>query len=281
MLRSFRQEFLGNTIMAPDTHLQADEQVLLRNDAEGICTLTLNRPDKRNPLSTQMLSAFQNTLDDIANDKTVKVVILAAKGPVFCAGHDLKEMRANTNYNFIHELFLQCSRMMLTMTQLPQPIIAKVHGVATAAGCQLVASCDLAIAAESAKFGTPGVTNGLFCSTPAVAVSRAVSSKHAMEMLLLGDLFSPEDALRFGLINRIVPVQKLDSTVLEYAESIASRSTLTMSMGKGAFYRQLDMELEEAYTYTSDVMARNMMERDAQEGIDAFLQKRHPKWTGR
>ena len=267
--------------MAPDTHLQADEQVLLRNDAEGICTLTLNRPDKRNPLSTQMLSALQNTLDVIADDKTVKVVILAAKGPVFCAGHDLKEMRANTNYNFIHELFLQCSRMMLTMTQLPQPIIAKVHGVATAAGCQLVASCDLAIAAESARFGTPGVTNGLFCSTPAVAVSRAVSSKHAMEMLLLGDLFSPEDALRFGLINRIVPVQKLDSTVLEYAESIASRSTLTMSMGKGAFYRQLDMELEEAYTYTSDVMARNMMERDAQEGIDAFLQKRHPKWTGR
>ena len=267
--------------MAPDTHLQADEQVLLRNDAEGICTLTLNRPDKRNPLSTQMLSALQNTLDDIADDKTVKVVILAARGPVFCAGHDLKEMRANTNYNFIHELFLQCSRMMLTMTQLPQPIIAKVHGVATAAGCQLVASCDLAIASESAKFGTPGVTNGLFCSTPAVAVSRAVSSKHAMEMLLLGDLFSPEDALRFGLINRIVPVQKLDSTVLEYAESIASRSTLTMSMGKGAFYRQLDMELEDAYTYTSDVMARNMMERDAQEGIDAFLQKRHPKWTGR
>ena len=267
--------------MAPDTHLQADEQVLLRNDAKGICTLTLNRPDKRNPLSTQMLGALQNTLDDIANDKTVKVVILAAKGPVFCAGHDLKEMRANTNYNFIHELFLQCSRMMLTMTQLPQPIIAKVHGVATAAGCQLVASCDLAIAAESARFGTPGVTNGLFCSTPAVAVSRAVSSKHAMEMLLLGELFSSEDALRFGLINRIVPVQKLDSTVLEYAESIASRSTLTMSMGKGAFYRQLDMELEEAYTYTSDVMARNMMERDAQEGIDAFLQKRHPKWTGR
>lgn len=267
--------------MPPDTHLQADEQVLLRNDTEGICTLTLNRPDKRNPLSTQMLSALQNTLDDIADDKTVKVVIIAAKGPVFCAGHDLKEMRANTNYNFIHELFLQCSRMMLTMTQLPQPIIAKVHGVATAAGCQLVASCDLAIAAESARFGTPGVTNGLFCSTPAVAVSRAVSSKHAMEMLLLGDLFSPEDALRFGLINRIVPVQKLDSTVLEYAESIASRSTLTMSMGKGAFYRQLDMELEEAYTYTSDVMARNMMERDAQEGIDAFLQKRHPKWTGR
>ena len=267
--------------MSPDTHLQAVEQVLLRNDAEGICTLTLNRPDKRNPLSTQMLSALQNTPDDIANDKTVKVIILAAKGPVFCAGHDLKEMRANTNYNFIHELFLQCSRMMLTMTQLPQPIIAKVHGVATAAGCQLVASCDLAIAAESARFGTPGVTNGLFCSTPAVAVGRAVSSKHAMEMLLLGELFSAEDALRFGLINRIVPVQKLDSTVLEYAESIASRSTLTMSMGKGAFYRQLDMELEDAYTYTSDVMARNMMERDAQEGIDAFLQKRHPKWTGR
>ena len=259
----------------------ANEPVLLRNDNDGIATLTLNRGDKFNALSLELINAVQKELDAIARDINVRVVVIAAAGKAFCAGHDLAEMRADPSLEAMKELFQKCSRMMVTMTQLPQPIIAKVHGVATAAGCQLVASCDLAIAAESAKFGTPGVTNGLFCSTPAVAVSRAVSRKHAMEMLLLGKLFSPEDALRFGLINRIVPVQKLDSTVLEYAESIASRSTLTMSMGKGAFYRQLDMELEDAYTYTSDVMARNMMERDAKEGIDAFLQKRQPTWTGR
>ena len=269
--------------MAPDTHLTVNENesLLLREQNDGICTITLNRPERRNPLSTQKLDAIQISLDEIAKDKSIKVVVLAAKGPVFCAGHDLKEMRANTNYTFIHELFLQCSRMMLSLNRLPQPVIAKVHGVATAAGCQLVASCDIAIASEEARFGTPGVTNGLFCSTPGVAVSRAISRKHAMEMLLSGELFSAEDAYRFGLINKVVPKQQLDSMVNEYAESFASRSTLTLSMGKDAFYRQLDMELEDAYTYSSDVMARNMMERDAKEGIDAFLQKRQPTWKGR
>ena len=269
--------------MAPDTHLTVNENesLLLREQNDGICTITLNRPERRNPLSTQMLDAIQISLDEIAKDKSIKVVVLAAKGPVFCAGLDLKEMRANTNYTFIHELFLQCSRMMLSLNRLPQPVIAKVHGVATAAGCQLVASCDIAIASEEARFGTPGVTNGVFCSTPGVAVSRAISRKHAMEMLLSGELFSAEDAYRFGLINKVVPKQQLDSMVNEYAESFASRSTLTLSMGKDAFYRQLDMELEDAYTYSSDVMARNMMERDAKEGIDAFLQKRQPTWKGR
>ena len=267
--------------MAPDTHAVVEEEVLLRDVREGICTLTLNRPKKRNPLSTQMLGALQDALNDIAEDKSIKVAILAGNGPVFSAGHDLKEMHANTNYDFIHKLFLQCSQVMLSVTRLPQPVIAKVHGVATAAGCQLVASCDLAIASEDARFGTPGVTNGLFCSTPAVAVGRAISSKHAMEMLLMGELFSAGDAYRFGLINKVVLRDELDATVMEYAESIASRSTLTMSMGKNAFYRQLDMELEDAYYYASDVMAQNMMEHDAQEGIDAFLQKRHPEWKGR
>ena len=267
--------------MAPDTYTVVDEQVLLRDAGEGICTLTLNRPKKRNPLSTQMLSALQDAFDDINEDKSIKVIIIAANGPVFSAGHDLKEMRTNTNYDFIHELFLQCSQMMLSLTRLPQPVIAKVHGVATAAGCQLIASCDLVIASEDARFGTPGVTNGLFCSTPAVAVGRAVSNKHAMEMLLTGDLFNAEDAYRFGLINKIVPRDELDTVVMEYAKSIASRSSLTMSIGKIAFYRQLNMELEDAYNYASDVMARNMMEHDAQEGIDAFLQKRNPEWRGR
>ena len=269
--------------MAPDSHLNLDEneKLILRDENDGICTLTLNRPERRNPLSTQMLDAIQTSLDKIAKDKSIKVVILAAKGPVFCAGHDLKEMRANTNYDFIHELFLQCSQMMLSLNRLPQPVIAKVHGVATAAGCQLVASCDIAIASEEARFGTPGVTNGLFCSTPGVAVSRAISRKHAMEMLLSGELFSAEDAYRFGLINKVVPEKQLNTVVQGYAESFASRSTLTLSMGKDAFYRQLDMELEDAYTYSSDVMAKNMMERDAKEGIDAFLQKRRPTWTGR
>ena len=184
--------------MAPDSHLNLDknESLLLREENEGICTITLNRPERRNPLSTQMLDVIQISLDQIAKDKSIKVVVLAAKGPVFCAGHDLKEMRANTNYTFIHELFLQCSRMMLSLNRLPQPVIAKVHGVATAAGCQLVASCDIAVASEEARFGTPGVTNGLFCSTPGVAVSRAISRKHAMEMLLSGELFSAEDAFQ-------------------------------------------------------------------------------------
>ena len=267
--------------MAPDTHAVGDERVLLYNVDGGICTLTLNRPEKRNPLSTQMLGELQNALEDIGEDKSIKVVIIAANGPVFSAGHDLKEMRANTNYAFIHKLFLQCSQMMLSLTRLPQPVIAKVHGIATAAGCQLVASCDLAIASKDARFGTPGVTNGLFCSTPAVAVGRTVGRKHAMEMLLLGELFAAEDAYRFGLINKVVPEDELDDTVMNYAESIASRSTLTMSMGKNAFYRQLDMELEDAYNYASDIMAQNMMEHDAKEGVDAFLQKRHPEWRGR
>ena len=272
---------MGDVNMAPDTHTGADEKILLRDVKDGICALNLNRPEKRNPLSTQMLSALQDALDDIAEEKSIKVVILAAKGPVFSAGHDLKEMRNNTNYEFIHELFYQCSRMMVTLNRLPQPVIAKVHGIATAAGCQLVASCDLAIAAEDARFGTPGVTNGLFCSTPAVAVSRAISRKHAMEMLLMGKLFSADEAYRFGLINKIVPCEELDAIVNELAKSIASRSTLTTSMGKDAFYRQLDMDIEDAYALASDVMARNMMEHDAKEGIDAFFQKRTPEWKGR
>ena len=268
--------------MAPDKPTTPSASVILRDVSEEICTLTLNRPDRRNPLSDEMLAALQKALEEIAQDTAIKAVILAANGSVFSAGHDLKEVRAIADdYDKVHDLFLRCSEVMLSMTRLPQPVIAKVQGTATAAGCQLVASCDLAIAAETAMFATPGVNIGLFCSTPAVAISRVIGRKHAMEMLLSGDMFSAEDAYRFGLVNKIVSSDDLDVSVWETAKNIASRSSLTISMGKEGFYRQLDMDLEDAYSYTSDVMARNMTAPDAQEGVDAFLEKRKPEWKGR
>lgn len=258
-----------------------NESILLREDQDGITTLTLNRPEKRNALSTELLTELQNAFDTLADDKSVKVIILAGNGPIFSSGHDLKEIRGDSSYETIHALFEQCSKMMLTMKKLPQPIIARIHGIAMAAGCQLMASCDLAVAVDTAKFSLPGVETGLFCSTPAVAVGRVASAKHTMEMLLTGDLFNAEDALRFGLINKVVKSEELDDAVMAYAKSIASRSTMTMSMGKPAFYEQLDMDVEKAYAYTTDVMARNMQEFDAQEGVDAFLEKRDPAWRGR
>ena len=268
--------------MAPVSHDVTSAPVLIRDVSEGICTLTLNRPEKRNPLSGEMLGTLQNELDAIAQDITIKVVILAANGPVFSAGHDIREVRAIADdYDKVHDLFQRCSHLMLSLTHLPQPVIAKVRGTATAAGCQLVASCDLVIAAETAQFATPGVNIGLFCSTPAVAISRAIGRKHAMEMLLSGKMYSADDAYRFGLVNKISSGDDLDTSVWETARSIASRSSLTLSMGKDGFYRQLDMDLEDAYAHTSDVMARNMSAPDAQEGVDAFLEKRKPEWKGR
>ena len=268
--------------MVPENRTTPSASVILREVSEGVCTLTLNRPDNRNPLSDEMLKALQKALEEIAQDTAIKAVILAANGSVFSAGHDLKEVRAIADdYDKVHDLFLRCSQVMLSVNRLPQPVIAKVQGTATAAGCQLVASCDLAIAAETAMFATPGVNIGLFCSTPAVAISRVIGRKHAMEMLLSGDMFSAEDAYRFGLVNKIVSGDDLDVSVWETAKNIASRSSLTISMGKEGFYRQLDMDLEDAYSYTSDVMARNMTAPDAQEGVDAFLEKRKPEWKGR
>ena len=268
--------------MAPDSQPATTDQVLLREVTDGICTLTLNRPNKRNPLSDEMLAMLQGALDEIAPDVSIKAVILTANGSVFSAGHDLKEVRAIADdYDKVHDLFQRCSRVMLGFTRLPQPVIAKVQGTATAAGCQLVASCDLVYAADTAWFATPGVNIGLFCSTPAVAVSRSIGRKHAMEMLLSGDMFSAEDAHRFGLVNKIVPADTLDAAVWDTAKSIAGRSSLTMSMGKGGFYEQLDMDLEAAYAHTSDIMARNMTAHDAKEGVDAFLEKRKPEWKGR
>jgi enoyl-CoA hydratase/carnithine racemase len=255
--------------------------LLLRADRDGIAWLTLNRPEARNALSLSLMEALTAELGRLAQDPATKVVVIAGAGPGFCAGHDLRELRANPGRQFIETTFAACSRLMLAITRLPKPVIARVHGVATAAGCQLVATCDLAVAAETARFATPGVNIGLFCSTPMVALSRAVGRKPAMEMLLTGDLISAERAREIGLVNRVVPEAGLDAEVTRLAGQIAAKSPLTLAIGKEAFYRQAEMELEAAYDYASEVMTRNMMARDAAEGIDAFLAKRPPVWSGR
>ena len=258
-----------------------NNSLLLRDQANGICTLTLNRPDKRNALSTKLLTELQYAFDDIASDRSTKVIILTGNGTIFCSGHDLKEIRENSDFSAMKALFNQCSNLMISMKNQPQPIIAKVHGSATAAGCQLMCNCDLAIATINTKFALPGSSIGLFCSSPAVAVGRVAGPKHTMEMLLTGEAFSSEDAYRFGLVNKIVSPEKLDETVTAYATKINQHSSMTISMGKRAFYKQMDMDLEDAYTFTSEVMANNMQEYDAHEGIDAFLQKRKAMWRGR
>ena len=254
------------------------EQVLLRRDDAAIATLTLNRPAARNGLSLALLEALNDALEDIREEAAVRVVVLAANGPVFCAGHDLKEIRANRSIPFYRETLESCARVMKGIVRLPKPVIAKVHGVATAAGCQLVASCDLAVAAESARFATPGVHIGLFCSTPMVALSRNVSRKHAMEMLLRGELVDAETALRFGLINRAVPAEALDAEVDALAAEIAAKSSHILALGKEAFYRQAELDLDAAYEYASEVMLTNLQARDAEEGIAAFIEKREPVW---
>ncbi|HEV2674942.1 MAG TPA: enoyl-CoA hydratase [Aliidongia sp.] len=254
--------------------------ILLRDDADGIATLTLNRPDQRNALSVGLMTVLERALDAIAQDPSVKVVILAAAGPAFCAGHDLREVRADQRREAYEALFAQCSRLMVKLVRLAKPVIARVHGVATAAGCQLVASCDLAVAADGARFATPGVNIGLFCSTPMVALSRNVARKQAMEMLLTGDMIPADRAREIGLVNRVVPAVELEAATLALARQIASKSPLTVAIGKEAFYRQAELDLEAAYAYASGVMTRNMLARDAGEGIDAFLAKRAPRWTG-
>lgn len=255
--------------------------LVLRSDDQGVATLTLNRPAARNALSRALMTALEDRLHAIGRDRAVKVVVLAASGPAFCAGHDLKEMRANPGREIYDALFRQCSRLMVTITKLPQPVIAKVQGVATAAGCQLVATCDLAVASRTARFATPGVNIGLFCSTPMVALSRAVGRKAAMEMLLTGEMIDADRAERLGLVNRAVEPAELDGTVADLARLIAGKSPLTVAIGKEAFYRQVDLDLQAAYDYASEVMTRNMLARDAEEGIDAFLEKRQPTWCGR
>ena len=252
--------------------------LVLRADHEGVATLTLNRPGARNALSVPLMTALEAALAAVQDDASVRVVVLAGAGPAFCAGHDLKEVRG-AGHATHQALFVQCSRLMQAITALRVPVIARVHGVATAAGCQLVATCDLAIAADTARFATPGVNIGLFCSTPMVALSRAVGRKAAMEMLLLGDMVDAATAVRHGLVNHAVPEAELDAAVQAMAARIAAKSAAVLAIGKPAFYRQAELPLAEAYAYASDVMVRNMQERDAAEGIDAFLEKRAPVWA--
>jgi enoyl-CoA hydratase/carnithine racemase len=264
----------------------ATPPVLLREDADGIATLTLNRPQQRNSLSEGLIAALTESLDAIANESRVRVVVLAANGPAFSAGHDMKEMTArradaDRGRAYFKQLMDACAAMMQAIVHLPKPVIACVQGAASAAGCQLVASCDLAVASAAAKFATPGVNIGLFCSTPMVALSRNVSRKAAMEMLLTGELMDAADARRIGLVNRVVPAGTERAATLALARQIASKSALTVKIGKEAFYRQLEMSLAEAYRYTSNVMVENMLARDAEEGIGAFIDKRPPNWEDR
>ncbi len=254
--------------------------VLIRKDKNNICYLTLNRPKAYNSLSIECMEALIGEFEILSTDSSVHVVILEGSGKGFCAGHDLKEMRSNSDHAFYEKTFRTCSTLMLSITHSPKPVIAKVHGIATAAGCQLVASCDLAVAETNARFATPGVNIGLFCSTPMVALSRTVARKHAMEMLLSGDLISAQRAYEIGLVNRVVPLEQLERVTDDLAAGIASKSPFTLKIGKRAFYDQIDKDMTSAYEYCSQVMVENMMDRDAKEGIDAFMEKRAPVWCG-
>jgi enoyl-CoA hydratase/carnithine racemase len=275
-----------NAPSAIATKAAASSLILLREDIEGVAVLTLNQPQTRNSLSEATLEALGDALTAIAHDGAVRVVVLAANGPAFSAGHDLKELnrhRSNGDRGraYFKHIMTMCSTMMQQIVTLPQPVIAAVQGTATAAGCQLVASCDLAVASRAAKFATPGVNIGLFCSTPMVALARNVSRKHAMEMLLTGEPISAERAERIGLVNRVVAAGREREEAVNLARSIAGKSALTVKIGKEGFYRQLEMPLTEAYEYVSGVMVENMLARDAEEGIGAFIEKREPKWEGR
>lgn len=262
--------------------IDTENALVLRHDREdGLTTLTLNRPDQFNSLSKAMLDALRTELDAIAADESVRVVVIAGAGKAFCAGHDLKEMRANHSKAFMQALFRQCGDLMLAITRMPQPVIARVHGIATAAGCQLVSMCDLAVAADVARFAVSGINVGLFCSTPAVGLARNLGRKAALEMLLTGEFIDAMEAKAKGLVNRVVPADALDAEVERLAQAIIAKSAVAVRTGKGMFYRQLEMGLTEAYEYAGEVMACNMMSEDAAEGIDAFMQKRPPQYRGR
>ena len=265
----------------PEYRSEKIDPVLLRHNKNGVAWITLNRPKNYNALSSELMSKLQDLLDTIKKEADTKVVVIRGAGKGFCAGHDLQEMIINNNENYLEKLFKQCSLLMQSIVDLPQPVIAQVHGTAAAAGCQLVASCDLAIADNNATFATPGVNIGLFCSTPMVAVSRKVTRKKMMEMLLLGDLIDAKTAMEYGLINRCIPSKLLTKAVSDISDKIAGKSPLTLKIGKEAFYKQLEMSLSDAYDYTSKIMIQNMQARDAKEGISAFIEKRTPVWTGK
>ncbi len=267
--------------MSANTQAVAAEPILLRQDEGGVVTLTLNRPAQFNSLSQALMSELQAELERIAADERVRAVIIAGAGKAFCAGHDLKEMRSDASKAFQKQLFRQCSELMLKLVRLPQPVIARVHGIATAAGCQLVSMCDLAVASDSARFAVSGVNLGLFCSTPSVGLARNVGRKQALEMLLTGEFIDAQAALARGLVNRVVPPDQLDAEIKKFTDSILAKTPVAITLGKQAFYRQVEMGLEEAYDLASETMACNMMAEDAQEGIDAFVAKRKPQWKGR
>lgn len=252
--------------------------MVLQSRSGGVVTLTLNRAAQFNALSEQMMDALQAELDALAQDATARVVVLAAEGRAFCAGHDLKQMRATPELDYYQALFKQCNKLMLTIQQMPQPIIARVQGIATAAGCQLVAMCDLAVASSTARFAVSGINFGLFCATPSVALSRNVSRKQAMEMLLTGDFIDAQTALARGLVNRVAAPEQLDAEVATLTASILSKPAVAVAMGKQLFYRQLEMGIDAAYQLAGQTMACNMMDAAAQEGVQAFIEKRAPKW---
>ena len=254
---------------------------LLSDRRGGVITLTLNRPAQFNALSEGLLAELHAALDAIAGDATARVVVIAGAGKAFCAGHDLKQMRAHPDRAYQQALFDQCSKMMLTLTELPQPVIARVHGIATAAGCQLVSMCDLAVATDTARFAVSGINVGLFCSTPSVGLARNLGRKQAFEMLVTGDFIDAATARERGLVNRVVPAAELDAEVARLADAIVAKSPVAVGVGKRVFYRQLELGTADAYALASQVMADNMMAEDAGEGIDAFIQKRPPTWRGR
>jgi len=259
-----------------------EEPYVLRDDAAGVATLTLNRAKSCNSLGLPMLTALKAALDAVAADDAARVVVIGGAGRSFCAGHDLREMREKDfDRVYAHDLFSLCGDVMQAIVRMKKPVIARVHGVATAAGCQLVASCDMAIAAEGSRFATPGVNIGLFCSTPMVALTRAVAPKHALQLLLTGEMIDASTALRIGLINEVVPETALDERIESLTRKLTEKSPLTLGMGKAAFQAQRDLPLAEAYAYTVGVMTENLQAEDAHEGISAFLEKRPPVWTGR
>lgn len=257
----------------------ADEPILLRTIDNGVARLTLNRPRQFNAISGAMLEALQDALDDIGRDASVRAVVIAGNGSAFSGGHDLKEMMANRNEAFIGNLFLRCSRVMLTMQALPQPVIARVHGIATAAGCQLVAGCDLAVASTDARFATSGINLGLFCATPGVPVSRNVSRKRAFEMLFTGEFIDAETAVDWGLVNSVVAPGKLDAELARLIGLIVEKPRAVIAAGKALFYEQIEAKLPQAYAAASKAITRNMLGDDAAEGVSAFIERRPPRWN--
>ena len=256
----------------------AEQYVLTTRDQRGVATLTLNRPQQFNALSQEMMAALQTELETLANDDSVRVVVIGAQGKAFCPGHDLKQMKGNPSLEYYQALFSQCTKLMMTIQRLHVPVIARVQGIATAAGCQLVAMCDLAVASSDAKFSVSGINVGLFCSTPGVALSRNVGRKQAFEMLVTGDFIDAETARERGLVNRVVPADQLDAEVDNLVTSILSKPSKALALGKDLFYRQLETGIEAAYQLAGQTMACNMIDDSAQEGVQAFIEKRKPKW---